>query len=1103
MRSRLTLAVGCCVVGYLVAVAIADEPAIRVTCPAVSYDDHNERGVNGPDGPHPVVLMVIGKTIKSEGKATFQKRGRAPGGPDQSEPTKLKVERVLFGSPPGETILIPRGHEHFPDDADRVSHVYGLVSTRGRGKVGYAADDYYLSYRTYSLQQLPKAEALARARLDGLVLSQLAIVVGRPNAAALKLATEDDDPFAPPKPASALITVEQVLHGALRAGDQIAVTPDRDPIPLAGEGPFIYFLEESRESDGGKKILYKVETRWALETLDTVKASLARRKDYPIKEIDAGGEKFRQQEILFVGPRAAALELLQEDRNPLEILGARRILTDGQAALPDVVQLIEKHLWQPRLDGVADFRWQENLIQILAILENHRTDGHIVRLIDEVLTKAEQGATFPLKVIEREVHDGLPRRLRYGDSYDVTSNHSLGWLLLTLNERAASRLCGERLIKLRDLAAYGWKDEAQIALDELHIEDHLTLAKVEPQSQGLPTKKWQAGFRGDGVAGSHFTFSPDKKYFAAVDSTVRIWNTADWSLAAEFEQNASIERAEFTPDSASLITCGGGVVSVFERWDWRTGKSMQSYSGLNSSGSFDLSNDGRWLVASEGYEGSLFVFDVQSGRVVTKQPKENWYHLAWQPAGKRFLGKLKDRWTIGDTEKSERRVLNFVAHAVAWAQDGLWSLEDGAKIEAKPLKPGEAAPGFNRPDPFGPPPPFHPPAIKPASRQPATEISSEDLPPLLDPFGSRRGDHLSVLRLRRLDDKFPIALERQLSFAATELLVSGDHRSVVVLNEQQAEVFAAPDWKSVASWKIPNTRRVREPFSARVEQYVLSNDGQWLAIARENAYPQLLDARTGKVLSLGSGHSNEIVGLNFADPNTLRTRDVSGTVIRWNVTTGEQLPALRDDLAATPETDDSRRRHSEVFVSEDGRIWEIEGHGGGAYGRYTSFVISVRPRGTVRPGGGDPFDDGPRDNRPIAELQTVGEIPTRWRQTGPNGLVPGGKYLHIGTQVFERGDLKPISAANVHGDIDQIQFTSDGRRYLLVTTERQSRPAPLGLGHIREEVAQRVRIHDTASGQTLVCIPTRSVKLLAIAGDQSRIATVNDRQELQVWKLEK
>lgn len=43
-----------------------------------------------------------------------------------------------------------------------------------------------------------------------------------------------------------------------------------------------------------------------------------------------------------------------------------------------------------------------------------------------------------------------------------------------------------------------------------------------------------------------------------------------------------------------------------------------------------------------------------------------------------------------------------------------------------------------------------------------------------------------------------------------------------------------------------------------------------------------------------------------------------------------------------------------------------------------------------------------------------------------------------------------------------------------------------------------VSLHDTASGQTLFCIPTGGVKLLALSPDQKRLATVKERQDLRV-----
>src|SRR6185503_20430771 len=98
------------------------------------------------------------------------------------------------------------------------------------------------------------------------------------------------------------------------------------------------------------------------------------------------------------------------------------------------------------------------------------------------------------------------------------------------------------------------------------------------------------------------------------------------------------------------------------------------------------------------------------------------------------------------------------------------------------------------------------------------------------------------------------------------------------------------------------------------------------------------------------------------------------------------------------------------------------------YFQYTSFEIRVLEKGAQQKE--DEFDSKLSPGEKI-----LGEIEVRWGQRKPMGLVPGGKYLHLGTQVFARKDLKPVSAVNVQGEIEQMVFNQDGARYALLTTE--------------------------------------------------------------------
>jgi hypothetical protein len=137
-------------------------------------------------------------------------------------------------------------------------------------------------------------------------------------------------------------------------------------------------------------------------------------------------------------------------------------------------------------------------------------------------------------------------------------------------------------------------------------------------------------------------------------------------------------------------------------------------------------------------------------------------------------------------------------------------------------------------------------------------------------------------------------------------------------------------------------------------------------------------------------------------------------------------------------------------------------------------------------------DDGPAAGTRVGEVEA---------SRGPHGLVPGGKYLHIGTHIYTRDGLKPVSAANPAGHaIELMLFSREGERYALVTSEYESRPSPLGLGFRCHIAAQRLRVHDTRSGKTLFSVsPSATVRHLAFSPDGTHLATVNERQEVELW----
>jgi WD40 repeat protein len=1056
MRSLFALVIGFGVV----LTGLAAEPKVSVFCPAISADNNRDPG-NGPEDCHEVVLMVVGKTTRPPAK-----RGERRASSSEAH-VQIAVERAMFGSLPGKVLTVNAEDASLPEDADKVSYIYAIAAKRERasnrptfGQPMLTLDGYFSGERTYPLTLEKEATALAQARLDELVLSCDAIVIGRQTAAT--------------KDGVATVKIERTLHGPLKAGQQIQTGREEQPVPRSGTGPFIYFLHDPRDEEE-KNVVYELTTRWSPDAVDTVAASLKRRDRYPIKEVtdDDDAQTVRRQEILFLGSRAEALDMLQwhghfsRGGDPFEILGARRVLSEGEPAIPDVVALVEKHLWSDKIVGQPNFQWQMNLIRILGMLENNRPDGEVARLVGEVLTKAEKGATFPSPPPTAKELEDRRFRSRYDRSPDIDANHSLAWLLLTLDPADATRLFGERLLKFRDLTAYGWKEEANYVLDLSHIEDHLALGKVEPHSKDQKPVSWVAGFDAHDLTYYRLAFSPDSKYLAAVGHHGgRVWNTRDWSLVGKFESSASEDATAFASDGNSLFLIGeGSDAPVLERIDWRSGKPAQHYAvGADGyRGSMQVSGDGKWLLTAFSPDGPTVLYDVASGDVLERHAEEEWGVLKLRSDGKSFLGQ-KDGWSwhMCETRGKQRIKLPFPARDLAWADDGIWSLE-AAPVE-KPTSPAKVK---------------------------TNTVDDDDVPTFSRP---RRN---AILRKRKLADKYSITTDQPLSFAAIKLLSSDDGKTLVAISHEQVEVFAAPEWKSVASWSFPKPASSLDRDSYERNTYELSSDGRQLAVAKAYVHPRVFDVRSGKQIKLGGGHSNEIAAVEFVDDRTVRTRDKDGVVLRWDATSGKQLEAAKDDADWSPDIEDSvRPRGESLMVDDEGKTWWFKGKNGGAYQRYTSFEIHVLQKGAKQ-------NDDDFDSELSPGEKVLGEIEVRWGQRRPMGLVPGGEYLHLGTQVFARKDLKPVSAVNVQGEIEQMTFSRDGKRYALLTAEYESRPTVLGPGvRRREQVAQRLRVHDTRSGETLFALPTPTpVRLLTLSPDGSQIATVNDRQQVEVWAL--
>lgn len=1036
---------------------IASGSEIETHCAAIAHD-HSDRNKSVPSGPGAVVMIAIG-TVRAD-----------PSGANGK--TELVVDRTLFG--PGLNV-VPLSD--VPVLIPARPQIYCLSYPRRATEFTLTVSKYFNSYRVFSVDKEAALSAMAQAHLDFLVLRSDVIFVGHPfRPAAVAAKAPDESPSKSETDRLNRVTVDRALYGSgLKAGEMIWTSENGDPLPP--DDTYIYFghrtdaPEQEAKTDGSH---YSFHRRWPVSEVARVEETLKRRSLFPIREsVDEYGLKTRSREITFQGTRAEAIALLGSTFDAAQTLAARRLITDGAAAIPEVVAAVEAKLFLTKLADEKSFAHQENLIRLLGILEHHRTDGEVTRLIGQILDKARGGANIPFGSTPDD-EDGLKATRNYY-RLGTDRNHSLAWLLLTLDERDATRLFGESLLKLRNLTAYGWKDEIQYVVDHSHIEDHLALMALQSQTAKLMPARWQAGFRSDGLSHYALAFSADDRYCAAVGSGAgKIWKTADWTLAGQILQSGSIVQVAFSPDNRSLYVAGGGSREVLEKWDWEAGQIVKRYPGHNAAvDAIQLSPDGKRILSSAvGYrKKSTIVWDTQSGQILDRLDSAAWHSLAWHPEGRWFLGGNRDAaWMRVDTAKMEQTAVDVWLIDAAFSTDGrtLYCLEN--------------------------------PADKPTDSNTKTwTIPQKSLPDRL------KGLPRPILRVRR-SEGFAVDAERALDYPAEHLQLTRDGKQLVVAAGDEVEIVSLPDLRSHIRTKLTMA-------SARVAEWdyrppLISHDARWLIAPQNYGTPALYDVRTGARLPFGDAHSGQIESVGFVENDLrLRTEGNDGVVCVWDISDKRLIE--RTGVPVAPKEHVRRRNSTPAPVSEDRSVqyfFKIASRNG-RYGPPTSYSIeSAPPRKSAVPATDDEDDDESADDDvapPKDGRQKLGTVKLRWGQSKPIGLVPNGRHFFIGTHIFRRDDQALVSAINVSGEIEQVYFSGDGSRYAIVTADRVERPTVLSGVTQSELVYHRLRIHETQTGQTLLAVGVSApgIACAALTRDGRSVAFVGRDNSIQVWPV--
>jgi WD40 repeat protein len=144
--------------------------------------------------------------------------------------------------------------------------------------------------------------------------------------------------------------------------------------------------------------------------------------------------------------------------------------------------------------------------------------------------------------------------------------------------------------------------------------------------------------------------------------------------------------------------------------------------------------------------------------------------------------------------------------------------------------------------------------------------------------------------------------------------------------------------------------------------------------------------------------------------------------------------------------------------------------------------------------------------------QVLGTIELPWWPPARGGLVPGGKYFHIATQIYDRETLKLVAGRRFSDhSISLMRFSGDGGRYMVITSEQDQGKTVIGSDSISDRFAydagppsvHTVRVQETLSGKTVAAFtPNGSARDGAVfSPDGKHLAVINGDGTIEVWPL--